>query len=106
MLKSIIRYFSVAVLLTGLYAQNDLNSTNEKKETKKYEEIKKEGYITLTDFDEWLMVTDQKEMFVEAYNTSRSHPLVQKLKCMYELNSLYNGEMDFDDLESKCIGQK
>jgi len=84
----------------------ELNRTIKETKPKKYEEINKENHITLMEFDEWLIVNEQKEAFVKAYNTSPNHKLVQKLKCMYELNTLFNEEMEFDDLEEKCSKQK
>ena len=102
MLKLICSGAISVALSTGLYAQNGLNSTVEKTQVKKYEEINKEEHTALMEFDEWLIVIDKKEEFVKAYNISHNHTLVQKLKCMYELNTLFNGEMEFDDLEAKC----
>lgn len=72
--------------------------------TKKNNEMEMENseFITLQEFDAWLKVNDHYEAFVKAYNTSPDHPIVIKMKCLYELESLYDGVEIPDEIRKKC----
>ncbi len=80
-----------------------------KKEHIKYNESEMENsnYITLNAFDEWLKVNDHYETFVKAYNSSPSHPMVKKMKCLYELESLQGEDnvMSYDEMQQHCSNQ-
>lgn len=54
-----------------------------------------------------LKVNDHYEVFAKAYNTSPNHPIVKKLKCLYELERLQSvdAEMLYDDMQEKCSNQ-
>lgn len=82
---------------------------NKTKEYTKYNDlgIESSDNITLKEFDEWLKVNDHYEVFVKAYNTSPNHPIVKKMKCLYELESLQSvdAEMSYDDMQKKCSNQ-
>lgn len=102
------------IIFTSLLAGEQFKEAYLKEEAskqkthKKYneEEMENPEFITASAFDEWLKVNDHYEAFVKAYNRSSDHPYVKKIKCMFELDNLYDENIEFDILEEKCSNQK